>query len=149
MRAVVQRVSQSSVEVEGQIVAAIGPGILVLVGFQATDKEQDDQYLIDKILNLRIFEDFEGKMNRSVTDVHGGVLLVPNFTLYGDARRGRRPSYSDSSSPETARRQFDSFCSRLRLAFPSLQTGVFQTEMSVSLINDGPVTILLDSERKF
>ena len=149
MRAVVQRVSRASVETDGQMVALIGAGILVLIAFQATDSEKDEQYMIDKILNLRIFEDSDGKMNRSVADVNGGILLVPNFTLYGDARKGRRPSYSDSSDPQTARGQFEMFCSRLKAVFPDLRTGVFQAEMNVSLMNDGPVTILLDSDRKF
>jgi D-tyrosyl-tRNA(Tyr) deacylase len=149
MRSVIQRVFYASVEVEGRTVGRIDRGILAMVGFQPTDEEKDYQYMIDKIINLRIFEDDEGKMNRSVIDMEGGVLLVPNFTLYGDARHGRRPSYSDSSSPKDAHVQFDAFCGLFRHAFPEVQTGLFQTEMKVSLLNDGPVTILLDSDRKF
>ena len=149
MRAVLQRVSYASVEVDGLTAGKIGPGILVLIGFYPDDQEKDNQYMMDKIINLRIFEDEEGKMNRSVEDIGGGILLIPNFTLYGDARHGRRPSFSDSSSPAVARIQFDAFCRHFRQAFPAVQTGVFQAEMKVSLLNDGPVTILLDSERKF
>ncbi len=149
MRSVVQRVSFAQVEVKGQTVARIERGVLALVGFCSTDQDKDFQYMIDKIPNLRIFEDDAGKMNLSVRDVNGGVILVPNFTLYGDARRGKRPSFSDSTPPGEAKAQFSAFCEAFRAAFPAVQTGVFQAEMKVSLQNDGPVTILLDSGRNF
>lgn len=149
MRAVLQRVSHAEVEVEGCVVGIIGKGILALVGFQPSDEKRDYRYMTDKIIQLRIFEDGEGKMNLSVEDVKGEILLVPNFTLYGDARKGRRPGFSDSSSPEDARIQFAEFCDQFRLSIPSVQTGVFRADMKVSLLNDGPVTILLDSDKKF
>jgi len=149
MRAVLQRVTYARVEVEGRIAGDIKQGILALIGFQQTDQEKDYQYMIEKSISLRIFEDMEGKMNRSVKDIGGGVLLIPNFTLYGDARKGRRPSFSNASSPEMAHIQFDAFCDCYRKVFPGVQTGIFQAEMKVSMLNDGPVTILLDSDRKF
>ena len=149
MRVVLQRVSHADVEVAGRTVGKIGKGILALAGFQQRDGEPDYQYMMDKLAHLRIFEDDEGKMNRSVIDVEGEILLVPNFTLYGDARKGRRPSFSDSSDPETARIQFEDFCSKFKQMIPTIQTGIFRADMKVSLLNDGPVTILLDSDRKF
>lgn len=149
MRAVIQRVSFAKVEVSGEIVGEIGTGILALVGFQNTDNENEYQYMIDKITNLRIFEDPDGKMNLSVRDLGGSVLIVPNFTLYGDARKGRRPGFSNSSGSEEARIQFDGFCKAFRTSFQAVQTGIFQADMKVSLLNDGPVTILLDSDRNF
>ncbi len=149
MRSVLQRVSYAEVEVEGCVVGKIGRGILAFVGFHPSDEKRDYQYMTDKIAHLRIFEDVEGKMNLSVEDMKGEILLVPNFTLYGDARKGRRPSFSDSSSPDVARIQFAEFCDQFKQRIPSAQTGVFRADMKVSLLNDGPVTILLDSGKKF
>ncbi len=149
MRAVLQRVIHAEVEVEGQIVGKIGKGILALVGFHQRDGDLDYKYMIDKIVHLRIFEDNEGKMNRSVDEVKGEILLVPNFTLYGDARKGRRPGFSDASVPEKAQVQFKDFCMEFRQFVPAVKTGIFRADMKVLLQNDGPVTILLDSERKF
>lgn len=145
MRAIVQRVEAAKVEVEGEVVGEIKRGIMVLVGFLETDTCKEFTYMKDKLIHLRIFEDENDKMNLSVSDVQGGILLVPNFTLYGDCKKGRRPSYILSSPSEIARKQFHEFCELMKESVDELQTGVFQTHMKVSLINDGPVTLILDT----
>jgi D-tyrosyl-tRNA(Tyr) deacylase len=148
MRAVVQRVKRASVEVEGRVTGSIGHGLLVFLGIEEPDTAEVVKYICDKVANLRIFEDEEGKMNRSVLDAGGAVLLVSQFTLYGDARHGRRPSFSKAARPETAIPLYEQAVAALREILP-LETGEFQAMMEVSLINDGPVTILLDSKRMF
>ena len=149
MRAVVQRVSRASVAVEERVVGEIGVGLLVLLGVSATDAEADAGYLADKIAGLRIFEDQDGKMNRSVTEAQGAVLAVSQFTLYGDVRRGKRPSFDDAARPERARELYEYFVTQIRQRGLRCETGQFQAMMSVSLVNEGPVTILLDSAKLF
>jgi D-tyrosyl-tRNA(Tyr) deacylase len=149
VRAVVQRVSRAKVTVNGWTSGEIGLGLLVLLGVGQTDSEADANYLADKIAGLRIFEDGDGKMNRSVRDVGGSVLAVSQFTLYGDVRRGKRPSFDDAAPPEPARRLYELFVERLRTAGLRCETGRFQEMMEVELVNDGPVTILLDSAKTF
>jgi D-tyrosyl-tRNA(Tyr) deacylase len=149
MRAVIQRVTQATVTVEGNIIASIDNGLCVLVGFTATDTEMDLQYICQKIIGLRIFDDSDAFMNLSVADVDGHILLVPQFTLYGDARKGRRPSFSDAMKPEEASQLFDTFVALCKQHYPKVQQGKFQAHMQVSLMNDGPVTILLDSSKLF
>jgi len=149
MRAVVQRVSRASVSVDGRIVAEIGRGLLVLLGVSLTDNDTSANYVAEKIAGLRIFEDSAGKMNLSVIDVKGSVLLVSQFTLYGDVRRGKRPSFDTAAPPEQARKLYDYTLERLRALGVPCETGVFQAMMQVELVNDGPVTILLDSEKGF
>lgn len=149
MRAVVQRVSSASVTVEGQTVGAIGAGLLVLLGVGEGDSATDSEYLAEKVANLRIFEDAEGKMNLSLLDTGGAVLVVSQFTLYGDVRRGRRPSFTAAAPPEEADRRYQDFCARLRARGITVAQGIFQAMMSVALVNEGPVTILLDSRKEF
>jgi D-tyrosyl-tRNA(Tyr) deacylase len=149
MRAVVQRVSRASVSVENEIVGEIQGGLLVLLGVSGEDAEKDAIYLLDKILNLRIFNDAEDKMNLSLLEITGELLVVSQFTLYGDVRRGRRPSYSDAASPEKANKLYGFFVSEARKQISNVQTGVFQAMMKVELVNEGPVTILLDSNKLF
>ncbi|MCL2699232.1 MAG: D-aminoacyl-tRNA deacylase [Defluviitaleaceae bacterium] len=149
MRAVVQRVSEARVVIDGKNVGEIGHGIMLLVGFAAEDSETEIDYIIDKTVNLRIFEDAGGKMNLSLADVDGGLLAVPNFTLYGDTRKGRRPGYSSGASPAIAGEIYNRFVEVLKSRYAKVETGVFQAEMKVELINDGPVTLLLDSGRLF
>jgi D-tyrosyl-tRNA(Tyr) deacylase len=149
MRAVVQRVSRGQVTVRGEVVGRIERGLLVLLGVAGTDKEADADYLADKIAGLRIFEDDAGKMNRSVGDAGGAVLVVSQFTLYGDVRRGKRPSFDAAAPPEQARRLYEYFAERIRAAGLRCETGRFQAMMQVELVNDGPVTILLDSGKGF
>lgn len=149
MRAVVQRVSFAEVVVEGKQIAHIGKGIMVLIGFKEEDDDKEITYMIDKLLNLRIFEDLEDKMNLSVMDIKGEVLVVPNFTLYGDCRQGRRPGYSAASKPESARTLFQTFKTRIKERFNKVQFGEFQADMKVTLLNDGPVTLLVDSDKQF
>jgi len=149
MRAVIQRVKKADVKVNGKICGKIDRGILLLAGFEPSDKREDLLYVIEKTINLRIFEDDEGKMNLSVKDKNGGILVVPNFTLYGDARKGRRPSFSSSSDPSLASGQFTEFCELFKKMDIQIETGIFRENMQVSLINDGPVTILLDSKKNF
>jgi D-tyrosyl-tRNA(Tyr) deacylase len=149
MRAVVQRVREAAVRVEGAIVAAIGRGVLVLVGVAADDGPEDVRYISAKIRELRIFDDEQGRMNRGLADVGGAVLLVSQFTLYGDARKGRRPSYDAAARPAEARVLYEAVAGALREAGTPVETGVFQALMHVHLVNDGPVTILLDSRRTF
>ena len=149
MRAVVQRVKRASVSVEGQVVASIGKGLLVLVGVAEGDTEADAEFVAEKVANLRIFPDEEGKMNRSVKEAAGAVLAVSQFTLLGDARKGRRPSFIDACAPERANQLFEHFCAKVREQALDCATGKFQAMMDVDLTNDGPVTILLDSKRLF
>ena len=149
MRCVVQRVSRASVTVEGKITGQVEKGYMVLVGVEQGDDEQDVRYCADKVAGLRVFEDENGKMNRSVKDVGGAVLAVSQFTLLGDARHGRRPSFSNAARPEEANALYEAFCQALRAENIRVETGVFQTDMQVELVNDGPVTILLDSKRGF
>ena len=149
MRAVVQRVKRASVRVGPQVVGEIGSGLLVLVGVAQGDGEAAADYLAGKVAGLRIFEDGEGKMNRSVSEAGGAVLAVSQFTLYGDVRRGKRPSFDAAARPEEARRLYERFVARLRAAGLRCETGRFQEMMDVELVNDGPVTILLDSEKIF
>ena len=145
MRAVVQRVREASVEVAGRRVGAIGPGLLVLVGIGSEDTVRDAEWMVDKIVNLRIFETEEGRLDKSLLDTGGSLLLVSQFTLYGDCRKGRRPSFSDAMRPDEARQLFDLFVEKARGLVGRVETGVFQASMDVSLVNVGPVTILLDS----
>ena len=149
MRAVVQRVSRAKVSVGGETTGEIGRGLLVLLGVGHEDIEADAAYLAEKITGLRIFEDSDGKMNRSVQDVGGSVLAVSQFTLYGDVRRGKRPSFDAAAPPEQARRLYELFVDRIRAAGLRCETGRFQEMMQVELVNDGPVTILLDSSKAF
>ena len=149
MRAVVQRVTNASVTVENETVGSIGPGIMVLIGVSDTDTDKDLKYIVDKTMNLRIFDDENGVMNRSVLDVGGSILAVSQFTLYGDARGGRRPSYFTAAGPEMANEFYERAVAVWRENGIHVETGRFRTEMKVSLINDGPVTILLDSEKTF
>ena len=149
MRAVVQRVSRASVAVEGKIDGQIGRGFLVLLGVAKSDTAADADYLAEKISGLRIFEDSDGKMNLALADVNGAVLAVSQFTLHGDARRGKRPSFDSAAPPDQARKLYEYFVERVRALGLRCETGVFQAMMQVELVNDGPVTILLDSEKKF
>jgi D-tyrosyl-tRNA(Tyr) deacylase len=149
VRAVVQRVSEASVDVEGRVVSAIGPGLLVLLGVGRGDGALDVDYLVDKVLNLRIFPDEEGHMNRSVLDVRGAVLAVSQFTLYGDVRRGRRPGFSEAAAPEVAQELYAAFVEGLKGSALEVGEGIFRAHMGVRLTNDGPVTILLDSRKEF
>ena len=148
MRAVVQRVSGASVTVEGVKKGEIGKGLMVLIGIDEEDTPQDGAYIADKLAGLRIFEDDEGKMNRSVTDVNGAILLVSQFTLCGDARKGRRPSFIRAARPEKAIPLYEKRISHLSETL-TVETGEFGADMQVALVNDGPVTILLDSKRLF
>ena len=148
MRAVVQRVLSASVAIGGTVKGEIGEGYLVLLGIEENDTEKDLDYIAEKLLGLRVFEDEAGKMNRSVLDAGGSILLVSQFTLYGDARKGRRPSFIRAARPEKAIPLYEAMIARLRAALP-VETGEFGADMQVSLVNDGPVTILLDSERTF
>lgn len=149
MRAVIQRVTSAAVKVGETCVGKIGHGLLVLLGVGAEDREADADYLADKIVHLRIFPDEQGKMNRSLAEVNGHILVVSQFTLYGDCRRGRRPSYSAAAPPDRAKRLYEYFVARLKSYGVHVETGVFQEMMDVELINHGPVTILLDSQKTF
>ena len=149
MRAVVQRVRRVSVTVDGETVGAIGQGLLVLLGVAHDDGESDADYLADKIAGLRIFEDAGGKMNRSVVDQGGAVLAVSQFTLFGDVRRGKRPSFDAAARPEQAVWLYESFVEKIRAKGLRCETGKFQAMMDVELVNAGPVTILLDSKKGF
>jgi len=149
MRAVVQRVTDARVEVAGETVGEIGAGFLVLLGVARDDANTDADYLAEKVANLRVFDDDEGKMNRSLLETGGAMLVVSQFTVYGDVRRGRRPSYSDAAEPEKANTLYEYFVERVRSFGVKAETGVFQAMMKVSLTNDGPVTILLDSRKLF
>ena len=149
MRAVIQRVERASVSVEGEIRGQIGAGFLVLIGVEEGDGDVDFKYIADKAPNLRVFEDEQGKMNRSLLDVGGEVLAVSQFTLLGDARGGRRPSFITAARPETADPMYERLVADWRARGIRVETGVFGAHMKVSLVNDGPVTILLDSRRRF
>ena len=149
MRAVVQRVTRAQVSVDEQIVGRIERGLLVLLGVSREDSEKDADYLAEKIIGLRIFEDKGGKMNLEVASVAGAVLVVSQFTLYGDARRGKRPSFDAAAPPERARELYEYFVERIRASGLKCETGRFQEMMQVELVNDGPVTILLDSAKIF
>lgn len=149
MRAVIQRVSRCRVTVDGDVVGQIGAGLLVLLGVSKADNEAAADYLVDKIIGLRIFEDAEGKMNLPVLDAGGAVLVVSQFTLYGDVRRGKRPSFDAAARPEEAKRIYEYFVAKVRAAGLRCETGQFQAMMEVELVNSGPVTILLDSEKSF
>lgn len=149
MRAVIQRVERASVSVEGEIKGQIGAGFLVLIGVEEGDGDADFKYIADKVPNLRVFEDEQGKMNRSLLDVGGEVLAVSQFTLLGDARGGRRPSFITAARPETADPMYERLVADWRARGIRVETGVFGAHMKVALVNDGPVTILLDSRRRF
>lgn len=149
MRSVIQRVKRASVTVHGETVGQIAAGLLVLLAVGQEDGAADLTWMVDKLVGLRIFEDEVGKMNRSVLDIDGEVLVVSQFTLYGDCRKGKRPSFSSAAPPEQAKELFERSVERIRSYGLKVETGVFQAEMNVELINDGPVTILLDSEKKF
>jgi D-aminoacyl-tRNA deacylase len=147
MRVVAQRVREARVEVEGQVVGSITTGLLVLLGIARGDTEEDAAYLVEKTLNLRIFPDEQGRMNRSLLETGGALLVVSQFTLYGDCRKGRRPSFDSAAPPEEARCLYEYFVARSRKAGVEVATGIFQAYMQVSLVNDGPVTFLYDSEK--
>jgi D-tyrosyl-tRNA(Tyr) deacylase len=149
MRAVVQRVIRAQVSVGAEVVGRIGPGMALFIGVAKTDTQADADYLVSKILGLRIFDDEKGKMNLSLTDTGGAVLVVSQFTLYGDVRKGKRPSFDDAAQPELAKELYEYFVSNFRNAGFTCEAGRFQTMMQVELVNDGPVTILLDSKREF
>ncbi len=145
MRAVIQRVTASDVQVDHEIVGRIGSGLLVLLGISRSDEQKDADYLADKVVHLRIFEDDEGKMNRSLLETRGEVLVVSQFTLLGDCRKGRRPSFVEAAPPERAEQLYEYFVDQLRLKGTTVCTGQFQAKMAVSLVNDGPVTLILES----
>ena len=149
MRACVQRVSRCSVTVEGQVVGQIGRGLLVLLGVTHDDTPADVEYLAEKTTGLRIFEDDAGKMNRSVLDIGGQILVVSQFTLWGDCRRGKRPSFTDAAAPDLAERLYDEFVAAVQRWGVPAATGKFRAHMDVALVNDGPVTLLLDSRKSF
>lgn len=149
MRAVIQRVAEAAVRIEGEVVGRIGQGFLVLIGVEAGDEEKDFQYIASKVPNLRIFEDENGKMNRSILDVGGAILAVSQFTLLGDARSSRRPSFIQAARPEIANPMYERLVSHWRDMGIHVETGRFGADMQVSLINDGPVTLLMDSHKLF
>jgi len=149
MRAVIQRVTRASVTIDGEVVGEIGNGLVVLLGIARDDTRDDADYLAPKIVALRIFDDAEGRMNVSVKDIDGGLLVVSQFTLYGDVRRGLRPSWSDAAAPEIAEPLYDYFVESSRKLLGRVATGSFRKMMQVELVNDGPVTILLDSRKTF
>jgi D-tyrosyl-tRNA(Tyr) deacylase len=146
MRVVLQRVKEAHVDVAASTVGRIGQGLLVLLGIAATDRQEDADYLAEKVIQLRIFPDDTQKMNRSLVDLGYSLLVVSQFTLYGDCRKGRRPSFDQAAPPDQARRLYEYFVDRLRARNLMVQTGVFQAEMEIHLINDGPVTFVLDSK---
>ena len=149
MRAVIQRVSQASVTVSGQVVSSIGTGLLVLLGVGNGDEQRDLGYLAEKIVGLRIFEDDQGKMNRSVREVGGKLLVVSQFTLFGDVRRGKRPSFIDAMEPARAQELYQQLCAACRALGVEVAEGVFRADMKVSLVNEGPVTLMIDSRKNF
>lgn len=149
MRAVLQRVTRASVRVGGETVGEIGPGLVVLLGVARDDGERDALYLVEKVLTLRVFEDAEGRMNLSLAEAGGALLAVSQFTLYGDVRKGRRPSWFDAAPPELARPLYELFIAEARARGVHVETGSFQAMMEVELVNDGPVTILIDSRKLF
>jgi D-tyrosyl-tRNA(Tyr) deacylase len=149
MRAVVQRVTEASVKVENEIVGKINEGLMVLLGVGEEDDEKDLDYLVEKVLGLRIFQDENDKMNLSLMDIKGELLIVSQFTLYGDVRKGKRPSFSTSAPPEMGNKYYEAFVTKTREIGVKTETGVFGAHMDVSLVNNGPVTILLDSKKVF
>ena len=149
MRAILQRVSRAKVLVDSETVGEIGTGILILLGVSREDEDKEAIYLLEKTLNLRIFEDADGKMNLSLLDINGGLLVVSQFTLYGDARKGRRPSFIEAAAPEKANFLYELFVAQARRQIENVETGRFQAMMNVELVNNGPVTILLDSQKLF
>lgn len=149
MRAVVQRVSRAQVAAQDAVIGRITRGLLVLLGVSKDDSEAEADYMAEKIAGLRIFEDEAGKMNRAVGEIGGAVLVVSQFTLYGDVRRGKRPSFDDAAAPEQARKLYEYFVAKVRAAGLPCETGTFRAMMQVELVNDGPVTILLDSAKTF
>lgn len=150
MRAVLQRVLSADVTVDKNIVGKIDKGIVVLLGMHSNDDDKVIEYILDKIVNMRIFEDENEKMNLSLIDIKGELLIIPNFTLYGDARKGRRPGYSEGASPDEARKIFEKVIEKSKnLSLKKIEFGIFQADMLVNILNDGPVTLLLDSDRKF
>ena len=149
MRAVVQRVSSASVSVGGALTGSIGAGLCALVGVAAGDTDEDARWLAAKVVELRIFEDEQGKMNRSLVDTGGGLLAISQFTLLGDARQGRRPAFTDAAQPEKAKPLYDRFCALCRERKVVVQEGVFRATMQVRIVNEGPVTLLLDSRKVF
>lgn len=149
MRSVIQRVSHAKVTVDGKVTGEIGKGLLVLLGVAKTDDEVAADYLVQKTIGLRVFEDVDGKMNLSVLEAGGAILVVSQFTLYGDVRKGKRPSFDDAAKPEQANHLYEYFVSKVREAGLQCETGKFQAMMDVELVNDGPVTILIDSEKMF
>lgn len=149
MRAVVQRVTEASVLVEGELQGEIQRGFLVLLGVEENDEGTDLDYMVEKIVNLRIFEDNEGKMNRSLLDIQGDLLVVSQFTLLGDCRKGRRPSFINAARPDKANNLYENFVEKAKGYGIKVETGVFQAEMKVNLCNDGPVTLMIDSKRAF
>lgn len=146
MKACIQRVQWAKVRVRDEVVGEIGPGFLVLLGIAATDTEKELQTLADKVVGLRVFEDGEGKMNLSIQDIRGGILIVSQFTLLADCRKGRRPSFTDAAPPQMAEAMCDQFVNLIRASGVNVATGRFREHMEVELLNDGPVTILLDTE---
>lgn len=149
MRAVVQRVKRSSVEVDGKIIGKIDKGLNVLLGISEEDKEEDIKYLVDKIVNLRIFEDEQGKMNKSLLDVEGELIVISQFTLYGDCRKGRRPNFMRALGGNEAEQLYNKFIDECKNFIKDVQTGEFGADMEVTIINDGPVTLLLESKKDF
>jgi D-tyrosyl-tRNA(Tyr) deacylase len=147
MRIVLQRVKSARVDIAGETVGSIGAGLVILLGVTQTDRPEDAEYLADKVVQLRIFADESQRMNRSLVEAGGALLVVSQFTLYGDCRKGRRPSFDHAAPPEQARALYEYFVQRLGLSNVPVETGVFQAEMEVHLINDGPVTFVLDSKR--
>ena len=149
MRAIIQRVRRASVSVDDIIQGEIGHGMLVLLGIRGSDTTTDLQWLAEKIVNLRIFEDQQGKMNKSLADIDGEMLIISQFTLYGDCRKGRRPGFSSAAAPEIAEPLYQQFIKEVKNRQVKVATGIFQASMEVELVNDGPVTLLLDSEKQF
>jgi D-tyrosyl-tRNA(Tyr) deacylase len=147
MRAVIQRVSRASVTVAGEVTGRIGTGLVVLVGVGVDDDESDADYLVQKIAGLRIFDDLQGRMNLSLSEVGGALLVISQFTLYADVRRGRRPSWADAAGPEKAERLYDYFVGKIRDVVERVETGRFRAMMQVDLVNEGPVTIIINSPR--
>lgn len=149
MRAVVQRVKEASCRVDGEIVGKIDKGILLFLGVGQGDEDKDLNYLVDKVVGLRIFSDDEGKMNLSLEDIEGEILIISQFTLYGDVRKGKRPSFTNSAAPDLGEKFYKQFIEEVKSRGIKAETGVFGADMDIELINDGPVTILLDSEKIF
>ncbi len=149
MRVVLQRVAYASVKVEGEVVGSINRGILALVGMNTGDDQKTFEWMFNKLKNIRIFEDSEDKMNMSIADLGYGLLLVPNFTIYADARKGNRPSFAMGAKPDEARESYNAFVEYAKSNYDKVESGIFQADMKVELLNDGPITILLDSDKLF